>query len=387
VTRSRLILIIAFVAFVALGMPKAAFGVAWPSVATDLAAPIAQLGLFIALHVGGYFLGSVVSGRLSHRIGNGPMLAMAAAALTLGLIGYAIAPSQLALGLSAIVLGVGGGLLDAGINAHVALHYGARAMGFLHASFGIGATLGPLIMTLTLQLDGSWRIGFILLVILQAGITIAIWRTSDDWDTSPEEPGQRPRLTSDQRTTAAMALLVFVLYGGVEVATGSWAFTLFTEGRGMSETTAGLAVTGFWAGLTVSRLILGAVGDRVAPNAVLRASASGALVGAVLMWWNPTAAIGAFGLVFAGFTLGPVFPLQMLLTAPRFGPAATPPMAGYQLAGATVGAAAIPGLIGVLVAANGLEMVGPVVVATTAGLLIITVLLARRSSTVGSGVV
>ncbi len=378
-SRSRLILLIAFVAFVALGMPKAAFGVSWPSMAADLSAPIADLGLFVAIHVGAYFVASLISGRLSHRIGNGPMLTIAAWALTVGIIGYAAAQNQLSLGLAAVVLGCGGGLLDAGVNAHVALRYGARAMGFLHASFGIGATLGPLVMTVIVALDGSWRIGFALLVALQAGIAIAIWRTSADWATAPAEAGERGRLNRDHRATAMLALLVFALYGGIEVGAGSWAYTLFTEERGMAEAAAGVAVTGFWAALTAARLLLGVIGDRVDPDAVLRASAIGSVVGITVLWWNPVDAVGALGLVFAGFALGFVFPLQMLLTPRRFGPVATPPMAGYQLAGATVGAVIIPLLIGQLVAANDLEMVGPVLLAAAVGLLATTLVLARRA--------
>jgi len=120
VSRHRLILLIAFVAFIALGMPKAAFGVAWPSMAIDLSAPLADLGLFVAIHTGAYFVASVVSGRLSHRIGNGAMLTAAAWALTLGLAGYAVAPNRVGLAVAAVVLGLGGGLLDAGINAKTA---------------------------------------------------------------------------------------------------------------------------------------------------------------------------------------------------------------------------------------------------------------------------
>ena len=378
-SRSRLILLIAFVAFIALGMPKAAFGVAWPSVAADLSATIADLGVFVAIHVGAYFVASLISGRLSHRIGNGPMLTIAAWALTVGIIGYAAASNRLSLGLAAVVLGLGGGLLDAGINAHVALDYGARAMGLLHASFGLGATLGPLVMTVIVALDGSWRIGFALLVVLQAGIAIAIWRTSADWDTAPADPGQRGRLSQHHRTTAMLAVLVFALYGGIEVGAGSWAYSLLTEERGMAEAAAGVAVTGFWAALTAARLLLGAIGDRVVPDAVLRASAGGAVLGIAVLWWNPAEAVGALGLVFAGFALGFVFPLQMLLTPRRFGPVATPPMAGYQLAGATVGAVIVPLLIGQLVAANDLEMVGPVLFAAAVGLLATTLVLARRA--------
>jgi hypothetical protein len=103
------------------------------------------------------------------------------------------------------------------------------------------------------------------------------------------------------------------------------------------------------------------------------------VIGTGLLWWNPIAAVGALGLVATGFSLGFAFPLQMLLTPRRFGAGATPPMAGYQLAGATVGAVFLPLLIGQLVAASTLEVVGPVLCGAAVALLVITLILARQS--------
>ena len=84
---TRRVAIVAVATFVVLGMPKAAFGVAWPSVAGDLGREIADHGTILAVVVGGYFTGTVSTGRVVARIGSGTALAPAALVSTAGLLG------------------------------------------------------------------------------------------------------------------------------------------------------------------------------------------------------------------------------------------------------------------------------------------------------------
>ena len=174
------------------------------------------------------------------------------------------------------------------------------------------------------------------------------------------------------------------MYAGVELGTGQWAYTLLTEGRGVSTAAAGVAVTAFWAGLTVSRLALGVIGHRVAIQRLLGGSSLLVLLGVVAFWLNPVEWVGLLGLVVMGLALGPIFPLQTTLTPSRVGVAYTPTAVGYQLAAATVGAAVIPGGLGIVVSRFGLEVVG-VVLMVTAVLLAGSIELLRRLSARSSG--
>ena len=103
------------------------------------------------------------------------------------------------------------------------------------------------------------------------------------------------------------------------------------------------------------------------------------LVGVVAFWLNPVEWAGLLGLVVMGLALGPIFPLQTTLTPSRVGVAYTPTAVGYQLAAATVGAAVIPGGLGIVVSRFGLEVVG-VVLMVTAVLLAGSIELLRRLS-------
>lgn len=378
------VLMLGIGAFVVLAMPKAALGVAWPSIADDLDRSLADLGLLIAAYVAGYFISTLANGELTRRFGSGALLTAAASLGTVSLVGIALAPSWGMFLIATLLLGIAGGLIDAGVNAHIAVGYGAKAMGFLHSGFGVGSVLGPLLLTALLALGVSWRAGFAAVALLQIAIAAGFALDRRQWDSTRPAPGRGRRRPEGGGSAAALSLLAFALYAGIEVGAGEWSFSLLTEGRGISDTVAGLTVAAFWGGLTVSRLVLGLLGDGGRPNTVLGTSALGALGGLLMLWWNPTVWLGTLGLVFTGIALGPYFPLQMLLTPARFGAAYTPWMAGYQIAAASAGAAVIPGGIGLLVAAVGLEAVAPVLAIAAAGLVIATAVLRRAGRTAPS---
>jgi MFS family permease len=375
---------LAVVTFAAFAMPKAAFGVAWPSLAGDLGFSVGQLGLVIAVYMAGYLLSTVCSGAVAARIGAGRMLTGAAWINALTVVGYAIVPTSGLLLLLAVVLGIGAGFLDAGINTHVALRHGARAMGVLHAGFGIGATLGPLLMTLLLAAGASWRLGFALLAVVQLVVAVMITVGRRGWTTSPVT--SQP--TAGGRRLPAVAwwtLVLFVLYTAFEVAASQWAFTLFTEGRGLSEVVAGLAVTGFYAALTAARLLLGGLGHRMPAARLSTAGGLLALVAMTLVWLAPQPWVGPAALVACGFALGPIFPLQMVLTPRRIGSERTAAMVGYQTGSAAVGASLGPGLIGILVGVSGVAAIAPALVAGAGALVLADLRLRRFGVVAGAG--
>jgi fucose permease len=168
--------------------------------------------------------------------------------------------------------------------------------------------------------------------------------------------------------------MTFFLYAALATATGGWAFSVLSEGRGISEAMAGIAVSGYWAGLTGSRLALGLVGGRLELNRLLTVCTVATIASLALFWWAPTPAIAIFGLVFSGFAHGAFFPVEVVLTARRFGPDYTPWAVGYEFAAANVGVAGLGAVLGFLVDQIGLEVVAP-------ALLVVAVALAFSTNT------
>lgn len=195
------------------------------------------------------------------------------------------------------------------------------------------------------------------------------------------EIGQRNLRTGLLRSPVLVwSLVVFFVYAGIGAGAGAWAFTYLTEERGISDGVGGLIVAGYWGGFTISRLLLGALGERFLPNTVLRWSVVSATVAFIVLWWSPTNWVAAGALIFAGFAHGPVFPLEILLTPRRFGAALTATVVGFEIAAANVGAALLPGLMGLAVGLSGLAVLPPILVANSLVLLAAIETLRSQSS-------
>ena len=134
---------IAFGGFVILGLPTGMLGVAWPSIRGELDAPLAGLGLVLAAMTVTEFGSSALSGIVRERFGTTALLLLPTALAAGGLLLFTIAQSWSTVIVAAAVLGAGLGLLDAAVNTEAALRRGVRFMGALHASWAVGATLGP----------------------------------------------------------------------------------------------------------------------------------------------------------------------------------------------------------------------------------------------------
>ncbi len=378
--RFRILVVCAY-GFVLLGMGTSSFGVVWPSLADEFGRSTGELGYVTLAYGAGYTVASLLSGRMAARLSIGSLLMWAALTAAGALTVLAAAPAWILFLLATLVLGAVGGQIDAATNTYVAVRHGSRAMGFLHGAFGIGAFLGPLLVTMLLYLGLTWRIAFAVLAIGQAAYAIGLRAFARSLEVSADpEPA---RTAPGRSQTLGWSVALFFLYAGVASGLGTWTFTYLTEARGFSDTAGGLIVTAYSIGFTASRLLMGAAGNRVDPARLSRWAAIATVVGVGAFWWSPTMGTGVVALVFAGFAHGPIFPLQMLLTAQRFGPSLAATVVGYEIAAANVGFAIVPGLVGLFVDRYGLATVPPVLLAVA---LLVWVALERLDSSVSPAV-
>lgn len=354
--------------FVLLGMPMAAMGVAWPSVANDLGRTLGELGLVTFSYGAGYTISTLVSGELTRRFSTGPLLVVAAFAAAAGLAAIGLSSVWTVFLIAAFLLGTAGGFSDSGVNAYVAVYRGARSMGVIHAGFGIGAAIGPLLVTALLALGISWRVAFGTLAVADLLLAGAFLLTIGVIERSGGRSGSRPSVDG-KGLVLALSVALFFLYAGVAAGTGAWGYSFLTEGRGIGTAVAGITVAAYWGGMTVTRIGLGILGDRVDPDRVLTASGIATVASLLVLWLVSSPWIAIVALVGSGIAHGAVFPLEMILTARRFGSAYTPWAVGYEIAGANVGVALVSGAIGLLVGRWDVTVVAPALCITAVLLL------------------
>lgn len=359
--------IVALAAFVMLGLVDSALGVAWPSMRDAFGRDVSDLGLLLAFGGVGYLIASAGYGWLHTRFGTGLLLSIGGGFFVVGIVGFAGSTAWPLVVASATLVGLGGGLVDTGMNAHAALAFDVGSINLLHACYGVGATLGPIVITVSLVNSGLWRNGYALLAVAQVATAVAIWTRRARWsDAEPDLRGDSRVVT--RRRNVWLMLVLFFLYTGAEVAAGQWAFTLLSEGRGMSTAAAGTWVAVYWGGLTVGRFGFGIVGDRMSPSLVLNGSMVVTLMGLAFLWLDP-AGWGVVGLPIAGLGFAAVFPTLIAVTPARIGRLRSTRSIGFQMASATLGAASVPWAIGIAATMLGLDVLAP-------GLFVVSALLA-----------
>src|SRR5205085_12527051 len=163
------------------------------------------------------------------------------------------------------VAGAGSGAIDAGLNTYAANQFGARTVNWLHACYGVGASIGSSVMTGVLDAGRPWRWGYAIVALSQLAMAAAFGLTRHRWvaGTTSREPAREPDVPSSRRTLRLpvvwLSVGIFFVYTGLEAAAGTWAFSLFTEGRAIATGEAGLWVSIYWGRLKAGRGLFGFV--------------------------------------------------------------------------------------------------------------------------------
>lgn len=362
--RAGLLLGLAYAAFVSLGLPDGLTGVAWPSIRAGFGLSLDALGALTFTGTIGYLLSSFTSGKMLSTIGVGWLLVLSCLATAVSLLGYAAAPAWLVMVGLGLLAGLGAGAIDAGLNTYAAENFTPRTMNWLHASFGLGAAIGPLLMSSVIAGGQSYRLGYLIVGVAQLILASLFAVTRKQWHAHAEEGRPEPVPSAAMRRTLALpaawlSILLFFLYTGLEFSAGIWLYTLLTEARGVQPAEAGVWVSVYWGALTVGRLVSGAIVARITVRALLQLSMLGAIVGVLLLWLNFAPWLSWTGVALLGMSLAPMFPSFVSLTPARMGPAHSANTIGFQIAAAMLGGAALVALFGLIADRFGLEMLGP----------------------------
>ncbi len=363
----KMIILLSFIAFIALGMPDGLLGVAWPTIRSDFSISLDSMGMLLLMATIGYMTSSFMNGKVIARFGVGGTLAGSCALTGLTLFGYSVSPAwgfMVVLGFSA---GLGAGAIDAGLNTFVAANFHEGLMQWLHASYGIGVTMSPLIMSFAVNSLNSWRLGYVIVGSFQLFLAICffislpLWKTEKknaDLDTTKKLTDYKtPYGETLKQARVWLSCLLFILYTGVEVSLGAWAYTLLTESRGIEPSVAGWLTGSYWAFFTVGRFSAGLYTRKIKLNTLIFSSIGLAMVGVIMLWWNPSNIISLAGIGLTGLAIAPIFPGLMSGTSDRVTPRFAANTIGMEMSAAGIGSALVPALIGILANNSSLEII------------------------------
>lgn len=352
---ATLLLAIIYIAFVSLGLPDALLGSTWPVVQGEFAVPYAFAGIAQVLISAGTIVSSVYSGPLIRRFGTGKLTATSVSLTAIALFGFSVAPSFWWFLLATLPLGLGAGAVDTALNVYVANHYESRHMSWLHSFWGVGALTGPLLVSIFLAQDYSWRSGYQAISVFQALLVLVLFFSIPLWDkvkarksaaSEDHEQSHLPLLKALKLKGAKQALLIFLFYCGIESSMGLWGGSYLVMARGLDPASAASWVSFFFASITLGRFATGFITYRLTNNAMIFGGSVIMLGGAILMTLPLPAYAAAIGFFLVGIGCAPIFPCMIHETPSRFGARNAETIVGYQMALAYTGSTCLPPLFG-----------------------------------------
>lgn len=359
-TKAANLLPIAFFSFINIGLSAGMLNIAWTYMHRSFDRPLDALGILLGASTLGYMSIVFFNGRIIQKIGIGTFLMIGAGLAAFGSLSIAAAPTWELFLTAAFFSSMGVGMIDGGVNTFVSGRYKTSHLNWLHACFGIGTTIGPLLMTLIVaQFDQSWRWGYFLVGILRMILVGLLLMTRSQWLLPVTESAVDSKMTPIGKNISIreslmvpaviLSILLFFMYSGIEIATGQLANTLFIEGRAMSQQVAGFWISIYWGSFTVGRMTVGVIASRFTNQQLVRIGMIGGIIGTALLSLNIYEVISLLGLVLMGASFAPIFPTLIADTPRRVGRRHAANAVGFQVGVASLGGAILPA-IGVLLA-------------------------------------
>lgn len=356
---SVLLLLIIYISFISLGLPDSLLGSTWPSIYQGIGVPISYAGIISFIISAGTIISSLFSDKLTKKLGTGLVTGISVFMTAGALLGFSFSNSFIALCIYGIPLGLGAGSVDAALNNYIALHYKARHMSWLHCFWGIGATLGPIVISLWLT-TGQWKMGYRTISIIQFALVAILIASLPLWNkVAGKDKNMSENHSIDKSKSISLwellklpgakaALTAFFCYCALEATAGLWGSSFLVMSRGVSVKTAAKWISLFYFGITFGRFISGFITFKLNQKQMVRLGQAILAVGIVLLFIPGTKLFLLPGLFMVGLGCAPIYPSLLHETPINFGEENSQAIMGVQMACAYVGTTLVPPLFGFL---------------------------------------
>lgn len=335
-------------------MSGASFGPTLQGLADNTGSTLAQISSLFVIRSLGYLLGSLNAGRVYDLVKKGHWI-MALAVL--GIAGMmALSPTASSLFFLSVILftmGFSEGTLDVGSNTLIAWLHGSRVPPFmngLHAFFGIGTTVAPLIVAWALASTGKISMAYWLLavLILPAGLILPFLPSPSATSSKNEYSESRPAIPM----LVFLASTIFFLYVGAEVGFAGWIYT-YTTKLGLALPAAAASINAaFWASFTVGRLASIPLAARFKPNTILWTDLCGSGMGLLLIILYPqNLSLLWVGTIATGLFMASIFPTILNDAQRRM--SVSSKTTSWFFVGASLGGMLIPWFMGQIIGPMG----------------------------------
>lgn len=352
VKKKYLLLIVIYLAFISLGLPDSLLGAAWPVMYKNLRVPVDFAGIISMIVAGGTVVSSLLSARVIRWYGLPAVTTVSVLMTALALLGFSFSHHFIFLCLLALPLGLGAGSVDAGLNNYVALNYQAKHMNWLHCFWGVGAAIGPMIMSGYLASGKLWTMGYWTVGWIQVFLVVILFLSFPLWIHRTKKQYSNDELTTKVSFRILLkipgfkqALVVFFCYCTIEATFGLWGASYLVFVRGFAPGKAAELVSVYYIGITAGRFLSGFIAGKLSNRQMVYVGQC-LMVLAIVMLGLPFKATLLPGFFLMGLGCAPIFPSLLHETPKNFGEKYSQAIMGIQMASAYIGITLMPWLFG-----------------------------------------
>ncbi len=407
-----LLLALIYLIFISLGLPDSLFGASWPVMHVDFNVNESFASIYMIITAVGSGGVSFIAGPLIRKFGTGKVTVVSILLTAVGMlvIGFSVHIAMAIFG--SILMGLGAGAIDTGLNNYVSTHYKARHMNWLHAFWGVGVTLSPIIMGAFLDKGNNWRGGYRCVSYIQFAIfacsllslplfkkyeksaLLDTFKTDENDENKENENGateadengegapkkKKIAITEIVKIKGVTwAVLSLGLYVSMEFLIGTWGASYAVNTKGVSPADAARWVSLYFGGIMTGRIISGFISYKFADKVLIRLGIAVMTIG-MIVFALPIGKYALLGLLLIGTGFGPVFPSTIHAVPERFGTKYSADITGIQMGGAYAIGWAVQLTFGFVAEKVGFTFVPYLLLAFTACLLLVSEITNKKTA-------
>ena len=355
-----LIIALIYLGYLTFGLPNPLLGSVWPMMHSEFGVPVGYSGIvFILITISSVFA-TLLSGKLSIVLKTQYRIIMGFVLTAGALFGFSLSHSFAVLCIFAVPYGFGAGTADAALNNYMAVHYHARYLTWMHCMWGLGAIIGPYVMSGALKAGLPWNSGYLrvgsieIFVIFIFVVTLPVWKRKDPLAVcKAEETAEKSSAPSSLLKTLKIrgviyAVICFFCIGSIEQTVNLWASSFLVDGRGLDSITAAGYASLMFIGVTAGRVACGFITMKLNDKQMVILGQIILACGIIAIMLPLGVNVTLAGLIAVGLGLAPIYPSLTHAAPVRFGSANSQSVIGLQMAGSYCGALIMSPLFGAI---------------------------------------
>ena len=363
---STLLLIVIYISFISLGLPDSLLGASWPMMHLSLGFDVSNLGYISFTICIGTVISSLLYSRLSSRFRTEKITTVSVMMTALALFLFAFAANIYTIFPIALLLGLGAGSVDAGLNYYVALHYKARHMSWLHAFWGLGTTFGPTVLALFFAQGRTWNDAYLIMAIVQSLIVLMLllsfplWKKNEKNSIKREQPEKKEREIPAKGKKgvlrlkgAKLVLLSFFLYCAIESTMLNWSASFTVFAKALTESQGAQIASFIYWGMTIGRLLTGVFNEKTGDRFMITLGLVISLIGGIMLVFSTSFTLIALSIFLIGLGFAPVYPSLLHQTPSLFGMDDSQKIMGLEMSSAYIGSSLTPFTFGLVTRITG----------------------------------